>query len=90
MGPGARVVPQRPRRESRLTPSPPRWPGAPEEMVALSKDAGRKERMDRLVKELADRFRAQKSEGEKGRRVESGPTVLTFVDFQEKGGLAER
>ena len=62
-----------------------------EEMVALSKDAGRKERMDRLVKELADRFRAQKSEGmKKEDEWSSGPTVLTFVDFQEKGGLAER
>jgi len=62
-----------------------------EEMVALSKDAGRKERMDRLVKELADRFRTQKGEGG-GKEDEwsSGPTVLTFVDFQEKGGLAER
>lgn len=62
-----------------------------EEMVALSRDAGRKERMDRLVKELVDRFRAQKSEGgKKGDEWTSGPTVLTFVDFQEKGGLAER
>ena len=62
-----------------------------EEMVALSRDAGRKERMDRLVKELADRFRAQKSEGvKKEDEWSSGPTVLTFVDFQERGGLAER
>lgn len=62
-----------------------------EEMVALSRDAGRKERMDRLVKELADRFRAQKSEGSKKEdEWSSGPTVLTFVDFQERGGLAER
>ncbi|GAB4229418.1 MAG: hypothetical protein OHK0028_03540 [Deltaproteobacteria bacterium] len=62
-----------------------------EEMMALSKDAGRKERMDRLVKELADRFRAQKAEGAKREdEWSTGPTVLTFVDFQEKGGLAER
>ena len=62
-----------------------------EEMVAISKDAGRRERMDRLVKELADRFRAQKSEGAKKEdEWTSGPTVLTFVDFQEKGGLSER
>ncbi|MFA6147137.1 MAG: tetratricopeptide repeat protein [bacterium] len=62
-----------------------------EEMVALSKDAGRKERMDRLVKELADRFRTQKAEGgKKEDEWSSGPTVLTFVDFQDKGGLAER
>lgn len=62
-----------------------------EEMVALAKDAGRKERMDRLVKDLAERFRAQKAEG--ARRADewsSGPTALAFVDFQEKGGLAER
>jgi hypothetical protein len=44
-----------------------------------------------LVKELADRFRAQKSEGaRKEDEWSSGPTVLTFVDFQEKGGLSER
>ncbi len=62
-----------------------------EEMVALSKDAGRKERMDRLVKELVDRFRTQKGEaGKKEDEWSSGPTVLTFVDFEEKGGLAER
>ena len=62
-----------------------------EEMVALSKDAGRKDRMDRLVKELADRFRSQKGEaGKKEDEWSSGPTVLTFVDFQEKGGLSER
>lgn len=62
-----------------------------EEMVALSKDSGRKDRMDRLVKELADRFRAQKIDpGKKEDGWSSGPTVLTFVDFQEKGGLAER
>jgi len=62
-----------------------------EEMVALSKDAGRKERMDRLVKELADRFRSEKAgEGKKEDEWTTGPTVLTFVDFQEKGGLAER
>lgn len=62
-----------------------------EEMVAISRDAGRRERMDRLVKELADRFRAQKSEGaRKEDEWSSGPTVLTFVDFQEKGGLSER
>ncbi len=62
-----------------------------EEMIAVSKDAGRKERMDRLVKELAERFRAQKTEGgKKGDEWSSGPTVLTFVDFEEKGGLSER
>jgi tetratricopeptide (TPR) repeat protein len=62
-----------------------------EEMLALSKDAGRRERMDRLVKELAARFRTQRSEGAKKEdEWSSGPTVLTFVDFQEKGGLSER
>lgn len=62
-----------------------------QEMIELQKDLKRKERVDQLVKELAARFRAQKAELKK---VEdswtSQPMVLTFVDFQEKGGLSER
>ncbi|MCX8117573.1 MAG: tetratricopeptide repeat protein [Desulfobacterota bacterium] len=62
-----------------------------QEMIDLQKDLKRKERVDQLVKELAARFRAQKEEA---RKVEdawtSPPMVLTFVDFQERGGLAER
>ncbi len=62
-----------------------------QEMVDLQKDLKRKERVDQLVKELAARFKEKKAEPKK---VEdpwtSQPMVLTFVDFQEKGGLSER
>jgi len=62
-----------------------------QEMVELQKDIKRKERVDQLVKELAARFRGQK---EAAKKVEdswtSPPMVLTFVDFQEKGGLSDR
>ena len=62
-----------------------------QEMIELQKDVKRKERVDQLVKGLAARFRGQK---EAPKKVEdswtSSPMVLTFVDFQEKGGLSER
>jgi len=62
-----------------------------QEMIELQKDIKRKERVDQLVKELAARYRGQK---EAAKKVEdtwtSQPMVLSFVDFQEKGGLAER
>jgi tetratricopeptide (TPR) repeat protein len=63
-----------------------------QEMLEIQKDIKRKERIDQLVKELAARYQSQKKEDTK--KVEdtwtSQPMVLTFVDFQEKGGLNER
>ena len=61
-----------------------------QEMLDLEKDAKRKERMDRLVKELAERFRSRKDEKPPEDSWTSRPTILTFVDFEEKGGLPER
>jgi tetratricopeptide (TPR) repeat protein len=61
-----------------------------QEMLDLDKDAKRKERMDRLVRELAERFRSRKDEKPPEDSWTSRPTILTFVDFEEKGGLPER
>ncbi|MDI6753814.1 MAG: tetratricopeptide repeat protein [Thermodesulfobacteriota bacterium] len=62
-----------------------------QEMLEIQKDAERKKRIDQLVKDLAARYRMQK---ETAPKIEdtwtSPPMVLSFVDFQEKGGLAER
>ncbi|MBI5015951.1 MAG: redoxin domain-containing protein [Deltaproteobacteria bacterium] len=62
-----------------------------QEMVDLQRDADRSKRMDQLVRDLAARYRSQK---EAPPRTEdawtSGPMILTFLDVQEKGGLAER
>jgi hypothetical protein len=61
-----------------------------QEMLDLQKDTERKKRMDQLVKDLAARFRSQKGEKPPEDSWTSRPMVLTFVDFEEKGGLAER
>jgi len=61
-----------------------------QEMLDLEKDAKRKDRMDRLVKELAERYRSRKDEKPPEDSWTSRPTILTFVDFEEKGGLPER
>jgi tetratricopeptide (TPR) repeat protein/peroxiredoxin len=62
-----------------------------QEMLDLQKDAERKKRIDQLVKELASRFRGQRETRPKTEDAwTSPPMVLSLVDFQEKGGLAER
>jgi tetratricopeptide (TPR) repeat protein len=62
-----------------------------QEMLDLQKDVERKKRMDQLIKELASRYRSQKEARQKGEDTwTSQPMVLSFVDFQEKGGLSER
>lgn len=62
-----------------------------QEIVDTQKDVKRKERVDQLVKDLANRFRTQKGAAKKDEDPwTSPPMVLTFVDFQERGGLAER
>ncbi len=61
-----------------------------QEMIDLQKDTERKKRMDHLVKELAERYRNQKKEKPAEDTWTSRPMIITFVDFEEKGGLAER
>lgn len=62
-----------------------------EEMLAVQKDIAQKKRIDKLVKDLAARYREQKKSDKTTQDMwTSRPMVMTFVDFQEKGGLAER
>ena len=62
-----------------------------QDMLSLQKDAQKSERIDRLVKELAERYRTQKKTASKDQdEWTSRPMILAFVDFQEKGGLTER
>lgn len=62
-----------------------------EQMLALQKNTEKRNEIDRLVKELAERFRQQQKETPKSQDVwTSRPMILTFVDLQEKGGLSER
>ena len=60
-----------------------------ERMLALQKDTASKERMDKLVKELAERFRSQQAlPPEEKDEWTSRPMVLSFVDVNEVGGLS--
>jgi hypothetical protein len=62
-----------------------------QEMLSLQKDVAQKKRIDTLVKELAARYRSQKETLSKTEDTwTSRPMVLSFIDFQEKGGLSER
>ncbi|MFW6242010.1 MAG: tetratricopeptide repeat protein [Thermodesulfobacteriota bacterium] len=63
-----------------------------EEMLALRNDASRRERVDKLVKELAERFRKQQAApgADMGDEWTSRPMILAFVDFRETGGLSDR
>jgi hypothetical protein len=63
-----------------------------QEMVDLQKDRSAKARIDKLVKALAERFRRRKQTppGDGEDTWTSRPMILTFVDFQEKGGLLAR
>ncbi len=62
------------------------------QMAAMQNDSSQKERVDRLVKELAERYRSQHSSW--GKKAEdtwtSRPLIVSFVDFRETGGLSER
>jgi tetratricopeptide (TPR) repeat protein len=65
--------------------------GKAEEMLALKNDTAKKERIDKLVKDLAERYRKQKKTASKSEDIwTSRPMVMTFVDFNEKGGLPQR
>jgi len=46
--------------------------------------------MDLLIKDLVSRFKSQKDEKAPLDTWTSRPMILTFVDFEEKGGLSER
>lgn len=62
-----------------------------EQMLALQKDIAEKKRIDKLVKELASRYQSQKTTPQKADDGwTSRPMILSFVDFAEKGGLAQR
>ncbi len=62
-----------------------------QEILDVQKDTKRRERIDQLVKEIAGRFRSQKSiKPETEDLWTSRPMVLSFVDFEERGGLSER
>lgn len=61
-----------------------------EEMVALRKDEQRSRRIDQLVETLAERFRKQQAETPPQDAWTSRPMIVTLVDFEEKGGLADR
>jgi tetratricopeptide (TPR) repeat protein len=62
-----------------------------QERLTLQNSAEKRKRMDKLVNNLVQRFRSQTKAAVKARDTwTSRPMVLTFVDFQEKGGLAEQ
>lgn len=62
-----------------------------QQMLLLEKDKARKERMDQFVRELAERYRTgQFTPDDNEDTWTSRSMVLSFVDFQENGGLAER
>jgi tetratricopeptide (TPR) repeat protein len=62
-----------------------------QQMLALQKNTAEKKRIDKLVKELAARYRSQKKFWHRAEDTwTSRPMILSFVDFQERGGLAER
>ncbi len=62
-----------------------------QEMLDIQKDAERKKRIDQLVKDLAARYRDQKTVQAKTEDPwTSPPMILSFVDIQEKGAMSER
>ncbi len=63
-----------------------------QQMLDVQKDAAAKQRMDKLVKDLAARFRDKNKSWFKKQEDQwtSRPMVMTFIDFAEKGGLSER
>jgi hypothetical protein len=60
------------------------------EMLEYQKNAARKERVDKLVKELSERFREQQKKPKPEDTWTSPPMVMSFVEFKEQGGLSER
>lgn len=66
--------------------------GRAQAMLAYRDDPGRKERIDKLVKDLSERFRSQKKLFSMSAEDAwtSRPMVMTFIDFQETGVLSDR
>lgn len=64
------------------------------EMMELQSNIAEKERIDRLVKELAERYKKQSGGPLSFFKKEDGwtsrPMIVSFVDFREKGGLSPR
>jgi tetratricopeptide (TPR) repeat protein len=65
------------------------------EILDLNKDVERSKQRNQLIKDLADRFIKMKEEKEEKPEPEdtwttSRPMVLTFLDMNEKGGMAMR
>ena len=65
------------------------------EILDLIKDTERRNQRNQLIRDLADRFRKMKEEGEEKPGPEdtwttSKPMVLTFLDIKENGGMAMR
>jgi hypothetical protein len=62
-----------------------------QEMIDLQKDADKRKQIDNLVRDLAERYRKQKANPKADvDEWTSRPLVFTFMDVQEKGGLADR
>jgi tetratricopeptide (TPR) repeat protein len=62
-----------------------------QEMIDLQKDADKRKQIDSLVRDLAERYRKQKAHTKADAdEWTSRPLVFTFMDVQEKGGLADR
>jgi tetratricopeptide (TPR) repeat protein len=60
------------------------------ERLRYQQDTARRERVDKLVKDLAQRFREQQKRPKPEDTWTSPAVVVSFVDFQEQGGLSER
>jgi tetratricopeptide (TPR) repeat protein len=62
-----------------------------QEMLLLQQNIDKKNRIDKLVKELAERYRGHlKAESKVEDNWTSQPMVLSFVDLMESGSLTER
>jgi tetratricopeptide (TPR) repeat protein len=62
-----------------------------QERLSLQNNAEKKKRMDKLIQTLSERYRSYKNSKDVVEDTwTSRPMILTFMNFQEKGGLAER
>lgn len=62
-----------------------------QERLSLQNNVEKKKRMDKLIQTLSERYRTHKSRKDVVDDTwTSRPMILTFMNFQEKGGLTER
>ncbi len=62
-----------------------------QERLSLQNNVEKKKRMDKLIQTLSERYRSHKSRKDVVDDTwTSRPMILTFMNFQEKGGLTER